>query len=374
MTVHRVKSGESLTRVAAEYGISPIKLAAINEIRTKRLIEGEELLILRPTRTANVRRGESLDDLARRFGVKESSLIAINPELMGMGSVYDGQPIAIKYGSPEYGLGIGNGYLYRGTTKDQLMRALPYLSYVTFASCMVRRGGVSDIFDIKPHLELARAAAKPVMLRVWSDSEITDAELMCELTNKASSMGALGVTLPATAIPDRCAEKYAEILHGSGLKLILEADAESVPSTIGEADMSVLFYDKIEKDPIPHFEDGELRALSAYSEIHDPIRCFVNLSPFALTGGKYIPKSVAREAILRSGARIEAVSGGCQRATVGKGSRKREWIMESKENTIKKLKSISELGFYGIAFDISRTPISDLMAFRVMFSESIGMV
>ena len=139
------------------------------------------------------------------------------------------------------------------------------------------------------------------------------------------------------------------------------------------ADFSVLFYDKIEKNPIPSFEDGELDSLLRYTGSHDPIRCFVDLSPFALTDGKYIPKSIARESILRSGASIEASENGYLVATAKRGGKKREWIMESLSNTVEKLKCISELGFYGISFDIARTPISDLMAFRVMFSESIGM-
>ena len=373
MTVHRVKRGESLTRVAAEYGISPIKLAAVNGIRTERLIEGEELLILIPTRTANVRHGERLSDLARRFGVKESTLIAINPELWGMGSVYEGQPIAVRYGSPDYGLGIGNGYLYRGATKEQLMRAIPYLSYVTVCSAVARHGGVSDIFDDAEFIELARAAGKPAILRVWAEGEIYAENLMRTLALKASVKGCCGVTLPCSALSLETAKKCAEILHGSGLKMILESDADDIPKHLCAADFSVLFYDKIEKNPIPSFEDGELDSLLRYSERHDPIRCFVDLSPFALTDGKYIPKSIARESILRSGASIEASENGSLVATAKRGGKRREWIMESLSNTVEKLKCISELGFYGISFDIARTPISDLMAFRVMFSESIGM-
>ena len=377
MIIHTVRDGESLREVAAEYEVSPLKLGAINGISGTRLIPGEELLVLIPTRTANVRRGESLSSLARRFGVKESSLIAINPELFGTGSVYDGQPITVKYGSARYGLGIGNGYFYRGASREQLMRALPYLSYVTVCSAVARRGGVSNIFDDSEAVALARAAGKLPLMRLYLDvGERLTEELMCSAALMAETKGYYGITISAGGGSPTSKELNSArpTLSECGLKLALECDADLPLPECGAADMTVLTYDKIHLEPIPSFDEGEGRVFRHYAQTQDAVRAFIDLSPFALVGGKYITKAEARDAVMHSGASLSVgADGGTLFASSRRRGKERRWVMESLSNTARKLELISELGFYGIVFDIARCPISELMMFRTMFSESIGM-
>ena len=373
MTIHTVKAGETLRSISAEYGISPLKLAAANGLMRESLIEGEELLILIPTRTANVRRGERLCDVARRFGVKECSLMGMNPELCGDGSVYDGQPLTVKQEPPLYGLGIGNGYLYRGASKEQLMRAMPYMSYLTVCSAIARRGGAVSIFDGNDAVAAAREAGKLAILRLWvGGDERADEALFKSAAIMAEGGGYHGMALAGIAPHSELVDCAHSVCSELGLKLILDADATCVGEKRLSCDFCNLIYDRIHLEPIPSFEDGEERTFRAYADKQNAARAFIDLSPFALTGGKYVTRTEAREAILRSGGRMRC-EGDCLKAVGGRRGREREWVMESLGAVEKKLRLASELGYYGISFDIARTPISELLMFRAMFSEGISM-
>ncbi len=377
MIIHSVKEGETVREIAQKYGISPIKLAECNGIsHGGGLIPGEELLVLIPTRSTNARRKETLSDVARRFSVNESSLIAINPELCGGASIYEGQPLAVRYGVPEHGMGIGNGYFYRGTTKTQLMRALPYLSYLTISAAVGRKGGVGVLFDGREAVMLARAAGKLPILRLWLDGKEGAKEAIKGAALMASAEGYHGLCVAGLNRYEGCSEiakSARKLLHGCGLKLILEIDAEGKSEWASEADFTVLYFDKIHKESIPCFKDAEEQVFSSYADRLDSSRAFIDLSPFAVVGEKYVTKPQAREAILRASGKIADMGCGCLRGECGRGGRRRAYTWESLENTKKKLELLSRLGYYGIAFDVARTPIYELMMWRVMFSECIGM-
>lgn len=382
MVIHTVKPRENLGEIAGMYGISPIKLAENNGIPMRsKLIPGEELLILVPTRSTNARSGERLSELGHRFGVSESRLLALNPELSGKGSLYPGQPIAVKYGAPKYGLGIGNGYLYRGASRDSLFLSLPYLNIVTISSVVGRHGGVSTLFDDREALSLIKAAGKRASLRVWIPNEEKTERL--KIIKGASVMAKAGgynaLTLSGTIGDAKEGEEVMleakKMTNECDIDLYLECDVTRASDAVDYADAVILTYDKIHLPKIPSFEDGERVEFSRYTECHNGLRAFVDLSPFALIGGKYITKSEAREAILRQ--RGEMVISGCESyvmATTGSGKKEKLYIQESMRNTKKKLEMVSELGFYGISFDIARTPIYELMMWRVMFSEGIGVL
>lgn len=375
MIIHTVKNGETLREVASLYGVSPIKLAACNGIFDEELIPGEELLVLIPTRTANVRRGERLSELCRRFGVRESAVIAMNPELSGNTSVYDGQPITVKQEPQLWGLGIGNGYFYRGATRSQLIRTMPYLSYVTVCSAISRRGCITSIFDDREAISLVKSCGKVPLLRLWaSDTGDVDKGSFSSLAVMAAAKGYRGVTLAGAAahIDIELINEAKKAFGECELSLILEADVDAPLFGSGSCDFSVLTYDKIHLDPLPSFEKAEKKVFGKYADTHNATRAFAELSPFALIGEKYVTKAEARAAVRRCGGRFEKSEDGCYLRGIGSGrGRHREWLLESLTNTEKKLRLISELGFYGVSFDIARVPISELMMFRAMFSDGI---
>ncbi len=384
MQIHTVKDGESVSSIAADYGISPIKLAENNCLSNRaRLVTGEELLILIPTRTTTARRGDSISDIASRFMVRECDLLALNPELMGRGRIYDCQPIVVKYGEPLWGMGIGNGYFYRGCTEEMLVRALPYLNYVTVAAGVCQGGVISFLFDAKGAVSLARAAGKLPILRIYLEDAprgegwrefIGSAALLAKAEDyHGIALGGLS-RFGGEGLREAIFEAR-RVLMECDLTLFVEADVDGDVDYTDLADGAVLICDRLHKEELSSFEEGELGDYTRYADNHESTRAFVDLSPFAYTGGKYIPKADAMEIIRRGKGEIrEAAEGDTRVGSVGEGRGEKLYLWESMQRTKKRLEAVSELCYLGISFDIARTPIYDLLMFRVMFSSGIGVV
>ena len=83
MRIHRIKENEDIYSLSREYSISPAMLMDNNGVYgVKRPPVNTEILIATPTRTYNVRRGDSLSAIAKRFDVKTEYLKQINPSFI----------------------------------------------------------------------------------------------------------------------------------------------------------------------------------------------------------------------------------------------------------------------------------------------------
>ena len=101
MKIHRVKRGESIYDIAKDYGVSAQKIVEDNAVLyPERLIVGEELLILTPTRTYTARKGDTLSSVSLRFHVKESDLLMKNPFLLGRRELNEGEVLSLKSDTP----------------------------------------------------------------------------------------------------------------------------------------------------------------------------------------------------------------------------------------------------------------------------------
>ncbi|HIQ11865.1 MAG TPA: LysM peptidoglycan-binding domain-containing protein, partial [Caldilineales bacterium] len=98
--IHQVQRGETLTEIAARYGVSVEQLIAHNNLREGNRLYANQRLMIRPT-TANeakttiyvVKRGETLIRIARRFG---TSVAAIQQDNNLRGTIiYVGQRLKI---------------------------------------------------------------------------------------------------------------------------------------------------------------------------------------------------------------------------------------------------------------------------------------
>ena len=109
MRIHRIKENEDIYSLSREYSISPAMLMDNNGVYgVKRPPVNTEILIATPTRTYNVRRGDSLSAIAKRFDVKTEYLKQINPSLRGRDDVYPSQILAIKYQGRLFGSCVSN--------------------------------------------------------------------------------------------------------------------------------------------------------------------------------------------------------------------------------------------------------------------------
>lgn len=378
MHIYRTGNNESVYDIAAEFGVSPIKIAENNELEIRgRLPKGREVLVLTPSRTYNAKGTDTLGRIAERFKTTKEALMRLNPELEGREKLYSGQLLTIKDSTPSYGMISTNGYLYASTPRERLIAIIPYLSYVTVCSAIYKDGHVHSLYQSEDTVGLIKSFGRVPMLRIYLSelpSEVDVSGFASSVSILAASGGFLGVTLSCLNTITNDKERLNNLvftvrktLMENDLLLFVEGDLDGDTSYMDYADAGILTYDKLHVADAPSFMDGERAALEKFAYSGESSRTFLEISSFAYSGGKYIEK---REGVrLCDKRRAETVYDDerlLKRTSFGK-HKKREIIFESLENTKAKLELVSELGFMGISFDIGRVCTSDLMIAASMF-------
>lgn len=376
MQIYRTENNESIYDIATKYGVSPIKIAENNEFEIRgRLPKGREVLVLIPSRTYNVRSGDSLDKIAMRFKTTKEALLRLNPELRGREKTYSGQLLTIKDTTPSYGMISTNGYLYSDTPRDRLVSMIPYLSYVTICSAIYKDSHVHSLYHCEDTVNFVKNTGRAPILRVYmSELPMNEADFASSVAILAKSNGFLGITLSSLNNLSRDKERLCSLvlsvrkaLIENDLILFTEGDIDKDTSYMDYADAGVLTYDKMHINDVPSFEEGEKNVFSKFAESQESCRAFMEISSFAYSVNGYIEKGDALRICDRKHANIEHYPDKMlSRACYGK-HKKREIIFESLENTKAKLELVSELGFMGISFDIGRICTADLMSAASMF-------
>jgi len=391
MILHTVQNGDTVFSIARKYGISPMKLIENNELANPdELSIGEELLILSPTRTYTVRGGDTLDRISRTFGVKKSKLQAANPALMGTDRLYPGELLAIRYDAPPYGMAAVNGYVYRDTSEDALMRALPYLTYVTVSSACTDGRQVRMLFDDTASVRLIRERGRIALLRVCeTDGMPTPEQLRTAwehmtdaLIRTAKERGYGGITLAFYETAAKNPALYNEFvvymrgrLLGCDLILFTETDANRRLPLGDYADGAVLMYEKASLPTPPSFADGEQTVAEHYAAECESSRMFLDISPFGYDGSNPLTLQQIRKLAYKHRAPIEHdvdkklcfvrypyFSGGAREEhTV---------VFESLENIKAKLHLCDALGYMGVSVDVGRTPVAVFMMLHTLFCDA----
>ena len=78
MRIHRVERGESVFGIARAYGVPAASIIEVNGLENPdALAVGQELLVLTPRRVYTARSGDTVSDVARRFGKVVGGGIAV---------------------------------------------------------------------------------------------------------------------------------------------------------------------------------------------------------------------------------------------------------------------------------------------------------
>lgn len=386
MFIHTVSEGESLYSIGRKYGTSATRIKANNDLsHPERLSVGQKLLILTPTRTYTVRGGDSLEGIARRFGVREAALLRANPELSGAERTHPEQILAIRYDVPYRSAAVMNGYLYKGFTKERLMLALAHAGFITVSAYKVLPGGrITRLFDDGGAVRLVREAGKVPLMRVYDARTLGEvmagaASFINELTELAVRGGYGGITLAMHKA--RCESGFCDFLFelkremiDKGLSLTLEVDGNE-GDACEIADACVLLYDKCALSEIPSFKDGEAALYEDFATRADSTRAFVDLAPFAYANGEPMLKKRAEE--IAYGMKREILYDSERKISHFEYSRfgvrgATRVVFEALENIKAKLELASELGFMGVSFDVERVPISHLMMCVGLFASGNG--
>ena len=385
MIIHTVSSGEGIWSIAAKYGIPVTKLIEDNDISDEHTAVGDELLILRPTKTKTVSGGDTLDSLSRRYGVRRSTLLANNPSLKGNERLRAGRIITIKQDAPVLGAATAMATVTRSSTAAQLTRIMPYATYIRInAASLTAEGRLNMDYNPQRLCEPCIHGKKVALLGVcdigngaFLESSENIGALLDNLTEAAKSNGFKGICLSARTAAAKQPERFSEFILAVrkrfiGCDLILFTDVfEDTPTEASElSDGAVLILPSIPKNDMY----AKLSDFSAYAESS---KVLVSLSAYADTPDKDSRISIteAKELCRRSGSMISLDKDSliCNfdytRYKRGVGE-KLNIRFPSLKYTKAKLEMISELGFMGISIEAEAVPSYVLSMFNALFARA----
>ena len=169
MVIHVVKRGETVYDIARLYGVPPERIIRDNELALpSELAVGQTLVILFPSAEATVSAGQSLSSLSAEYGIPENTLIKNNPFLLspeGTVELSAGQRLYLGFDQPKLGELSVNGYAYPYVSDRILYRALPYLTYLTIFTYGFTESGELIGIDDRALIEKASVlGVVPLML------------------------------------------------------------------------------------------------------------------------------------------------------------------------------------------------------------------
>lgn len=165
LIIHTVQPGEYLQDIANRYKISVQRLILDNGIRRpNHLVPGETLVILYPEKEHVVRPGESVNSIARLYGVPANQIYRNNPGLLEQPFIYPGEQLVIAVRPMHQEMIEVGGYAYPSVNKRLLQNTLPYLSFfIPFTYEISERGELGKVADA-PVVSMAKQFhVRPVM-------------------------------------------------------------------------------------------------------------------------------------------------------------------------------------------------------------------
>lgn len=148
MIIYTVNSGDTIYKIAREYGVPLDELLRVNGLKRDDIIPvGAAVAVPTKTGAYRVQSGDSLYTISKKSGVDINTLIKLNPRLKPPYNIYPGEYISLP---SDYKLGTieVNGYCYPNITNETLNNVLPYLTYISVFSYNISADGtLSEIPD-----------------------------------------------------------------------------------------------------------------------------------------------------------------------------------------------------------------------------------
>ncbi len=379
MNIHTKVDCESIGEIAKKYGTDEEVIRQANEIYDGEAAEGEELLIVTPTRSYKVQVGDSLEKIALRFNVRKKDLLCLNPWINGR-ELRAGDTLTVKCNERQGGMAVANGYYYPGCNEEKLKRAMPYLTYTTFCSAVADRRGITRTMKDSAEVNLVREEKKMPLVRVYdkyperykSAADLT--QFAEELIGLATAGEYKGIVLNACSLVNSADEFVAflmilrKMMIGSDLILINEINDKTPMSFSEYADGSIMYYPKYAVNDPPAFDEGERRVLSDFSCEGESAKTFVDLPAPARLMDRYIPYGEAMKIARECGNKISLnestlLSHFCDK-------KQGECVFSSLSYIKAMLDLVRELDYMGVCFDIMRTPLSHMMMYNSIFKSS----
>jgi len=190
MQIHVIATGETISSIGRQYGLSPGLIARYNGLSlSEPLAVGQSLLILFPAQIYTVRSGDTLDAVARRLGTTVLQFLRDNPNLGGVPLLYPGQVLVSGFTDTPTRTAEVSGYAYPFVRPTVLQGILPYASaLIPFTYGIAADGGVVALEDAVL-IELARQYdVRPLMhlSTLTEDGSFSSARASAVLRNPAA--------------------------------------------------------------------------------------------------------------------------------------------------------------------------------------------
>lgn len=165
MFIHVIRRGETLNSISKEYNVPISKIIHDNAlIDANQLLVGQSLILKPNNLVYTVRSGDSLFSIATKFKVSVQDIISANPQITNPNNISEGQEIRIVYDNPNKTPMEINGFIYPEVSIEVLRQTLPYLTYLSVFSYIVKRdGSINDIDDTRLIREAYRYSVVPLM-------------------------------------------------------------------------------------------------------------------------------------------------------------------------------------------------------------------
>ncbi len=379
MQIHITSAGETAKDIAINYEINEKILRNANELDASEPTIGEEILILKPTREYKVQFDDTVDKIALRFGIRRNDIFQNNPWIIGR-TLDPGEVLMLKTKEKKYGMSTSNGYYYKGCSDKQLNRALPYLTYVTFASATTDGKNIQRTIDDRRVVNAVNMASKIPLLRIHDrrSGPKIEHENFENLTERiiefAMDGGYKGIVLSASPY-NELEKQFSEFLValrklmiGCDLILITEINEKSPIEFSEYADGSVMYYPKFAHSNMTSFDDGEKRILTDFACRGESAKTFVDLPALASYMGGY--SSIGETLTQARKERCEISQNKSTLLSHFRNRKQGDVCYTSMNNIGSVLDLINELGYMGVCFDIMRTPLAHYLMYNSLFKTS----
>lgn len=218
MEIYTVKQGDNITSIAQSFGITPEEIINTNLITNPdNLVVGQDLIILIPQITHTVTASDTLASIANEYNTSVSAILRNNPTVTA-NNLPEGTILAITYRdvNPTRSI-VLNGYTYPEIPQENLIRILPYLTFMTIFTY----GFTNDGDLIAPNDE--------ALIQLALDFGVAPTMLISTLTNEGTFSNELArVLLNDPELQNKLINNIIETMQRKGYTA-LDIDFEYLP-------------------------------------------------------------------------------------------------------------------------------------------------
>ena len=228
MDIHVVQPGDSMYRIAREYGVPMERLLQDNQLENPaHLVVGQTIVVRYPQLTHTVRAGDSLYSIAQTYATTVTQLLRNNPALRGRDLIFPGQVIVVRYDAQPKAQLTVSSYAYPYIDRDLLRATLPYQSRLIPFAYRFTADGLIPLQDealisaalqsrVAPVLCLANLNERDefsseLVHQLFADGPRQDA-LIQALLDTLDRRGYLGIDIDFEYVPGEDAAAYARFL------------------------------------------------------------------------------------------------------------------------------------------------------------------